>query len=96
MVKPAPKPKTKTNEDINVTPVPTPRPKTDVSTAPNQEADVKGPSIDQRMHAEEKSNGHAFSGKGKGADKNLFDPVAKAKKEKTKAKKNKKNTIKKK
>ena len=46
----------------------------------------------QRAHAEEKSDGNAFSGKGKGGDKNLKDPVKKEKKEKKekKAKKEKK------
>ena len=35
---------------------------------------------DKRMHAEEKSNGHAFSGQGKGGEKNLKDPQKKDKK----------------
>lgn len=37
---------------------------------------------DKRAHAEEKSNGHAFSGKGKGGEKNMKDPQGKDKKDK--------------
>lgn len=45
--------------------------------------------VNKRAHAEEKSKGNAFSGKGKGGDKNLVDPEKKEKKTK-KAKKLKK------
>lgn len=48
-----------------------------------------GPSLEQRKHAEEKSNGNAFSGKGKGGDKNLIDPSKKDKKNNKGNKKNK-------
>lgn len=48
-----------------------------------------GPSLEQRKHAEEKSNGNAFSGKGKGGDKNLVDPAKKGKKNNKGNKKNK-------
>ncbi len=46
-----------------------------------QDAKVEKDKTEQRMHAEEKSNGHAFSGKGKGGDKNLVDPEKKEKKD---------------
>jgi hypothetical protein len=35
----------------------------------------KGPSEDKIRHAEEKSKGNAFSGKGEGGDKNRVEPV---------------------
>lgn len=42
----------------------------------------KGPSQAVIQKAEENSNGNAFSGKGKGGDKNMMDPVKKDKKSK--------------
>lgn len=76
-----------------ITPAPTPKPKAESGT--NAPADqvtqpAKGPSRDKRIHAEQRSKGNAFSGKGKGGDKNLIDPVAKDKDKAAKTKKNKK------
>ena len=45
----------------------------------NKEGKKKGPSQDKIEHAEEKSNGHAFSGKGKGAVKGSKEPEPKSK-----------------
>lgn len=44
---------------------------------PNNTTDINKPTakpIDKRMHAETRSNGHAFSGKGNGKKHNLMDP----------------------
>jgi hypothetical protein len=57
--------------------------KPDDTVTPDKDKDA------QIRHAEERSKGHAFSGKGEGGDKNLVDPQKKTKKNK-KAKKSKK------
>ncbi|MDD5571037.1 MAG: hypothetical protein PHD97_07755 [Bacteroidales bacterium] len=49
---------------------------------PDKDKKVKKDKTVQRQHAEEKSKGHAYSGKGEGGDKNIVDPDKKDKKDK--------------
>jgi type IV secretory pathway VirB10-like protein len=91
IVAPTPRPRTKTENAEPVSPAPRPKTQTEnpgtITPVMQSEQPVKGPSREKRMHAEQKSNGNAFSGKGKGSDKNLVDPEAKDKKLKMKNKK---------
>ena len=95
--KPAPttisKPAPVKAEPVITKPAPVAKPKTE--TAEDNVKPVKNNSKkDKRMHAEERSKGHAFSGKGKGGDKNIIDPVKKNKKQKAKKGKIKKEKMK--